>query len=142
MRPSSQWWSWLARYHMIFNTRICISYYTPVSQTRWDPHTTGKISPKFVPSRRQPLKLRPHWENWRITIPTVNFWSGFAVPTAFYGLKTMKMNIPSYKIKGIFNPHLEICSKFYPHWLWDFHRVTETGVSYWVSIDHRATNIC
>ena len=35
---------------------------TPVSQTWWDPHSTGKISPKFVPGERKTLK--PHWIFW------------------------------------------------------------------------------
>ena len=52
-----------------------------------------------------------------LTTPTVNFWSGFPVPTGFFELKTMKINIPRYTIKGVFYPHWEIYSKFYPHWL-------------------------
>ena len=53
---------------------------------------------------RKPLKFRFHWEKWSITIPTVKFWTEFAVPTGYFGLKTMKINIPCYKIKGIFIP--------------------------------------
>ena len=103
--------------------KMCFLINTPVSQTRWDPRPTGKISPKFVPCERKPLKFRPLWEKWSITIPTVNFWSEFAVPTWFFGLKIMKINIPSYKIKriiptGIFVLNLSPLAMKFPPGQW------------------------
>ena len=54
--------------------------------------------------KENPSNFIPIGKNGLLTIPTVKFWSEFAVPTGFFGLKTMKINIPSYKIKGIFIP--------------------------------------
>ena len=81
-----------------------IHKYTPVSQTRWDPRPTGKISPKFVPGGRKLLKFCPHWEKWSITIPTVKFWSEFAVPTGFLDWKQWKQISPGIKLKRFFIP--------------------------------------
>ena len=75
----------------------------------------------------KPLKFRPYWEKWGITIPTVNFDLDF--PIELFGFKTMEIDIPSYKIKAIYYPPLgDTCSKCYPHWLCIFHWVSETGV--------------
>ena len=34
-----------------------LDLHTPVSQTQWNPRPTGKISPKFVPGEKKPLKF-------------------------------------------------------------------------------------
>ena len=72
--------------------------------TQWDPRPHWKNKPRIRPRWRKALQNLSHWEKWSITIPTVKFWSKFAAPTGFFGLKTMEINILSYEIKGIFIP--------------------------------------
>ena len=66
------------------------------------PHWKNK--PKIRPYWKTTPQIASHWEKWSTTIPTVDFWSRFAVPTGFLGLKTMKTNIPTYKIKEFLIP--------------------------------------
>ena len=64
------------------------------------PHWKNK--PKILPGEEKPLKFRAYWES--DTIPAVKLRYEFAVPTGFFGLKTMEINFPSYRINRILSP--------------------------------------
>lgn len=91
----------------------------------------------------------PHWKNkpkiflqWRKTPQTS---SPLGIMKYYYPhCKVLIKDLPSQldflvlkqckisaviKLKGFFIPTGIFCSKFYSHWLWNFHQVSETGVS-------------
>ena len=74
---------------------------TPVSQTRWDPLPTGKISRKFVPGEKNTLKFHPHWKT---TLNTEPNWK-----------KHLNCGNP-HKKQGIYRPRWHLSPSFYPNW--------------------------
>ena len=94
---SSAWW------HVSWYKIWYIDNEIVFSQTWWDPRPTGKNKPKIRPGEEKLLKFYfPYWES--DTIPAVKFRYEFAVPTGFFGLKTMEINFSSYKINRILSP--------------------------------------
>ena len=112
-----------------------IVYYTPVSQTRWDPLPTGKTGPKNRPRRKFSLKFDPrckltysHWKIKIFSIPSVLLYGKkLSSPLNFEG-KNNRIWIPQSNKPQILWSPLEFVHYFYPHWQKNSHRGTETGV--------------
>ena len=87
----------------------------------------GKIDQKFVPSEKILWNFIPFGKMHWTLIPTRKNTKIIGIPTGFVSCKWENLKFQPIKSKGFFIP-IDMVSSFYPQWLKNSHRVTETGV--------------
>ena len=87
-----------------------------------------KIKPKIRPRWRKTPQISSPLGKMEYYYPHRKVLTWICRPHWIFWIENNENKYSSYKIKGIFYPHWDIYSKFYPRWLWNFHRASETGV--------------